>query len=247
MRNSIIAAICGAGAMLCSPGTRAAETDEACCEAALSVGIYFASDYVYRGVSQSQRHAVWQADLEYGAETGGYVGAFASRVDYTPAGVPDDGVTTELSYRAGWRLALPRSLSIDASLQRVTYPGADAGGLYDYSEASVALGMGDHFALRTMYSPDYFGFDGYVMDHGLDFTWDRERYGIAASAGYFDQTDLSGEGYGYLEASAWRMAGPVKLEIGWSRTFGYSEALEEVNGAAYLARPHARIAVALEF
>jgi uncharacterized protein (TIGR02001 family) len=240
--------MCGLAALFCPPDAAAApaaaEVEEG---AALSVGIYLASDYVYRGISQSQRNAVWQADLEYGAPTGGYVGAFASRVDYTPAGIPDDGVTTELSYRAGWRLALPRSVSVDASLQRVTYPGADEGDLYDYFEASVALGIGDHIALRTMYAPDYFGFDGAVRDHGVDFTWDRDTYGAAASVGYFDQSQLSGEGYGYLEASVWRMAGRLRLEAGWSRTFSYSEALEEVNGAAYLARPHARVALALEF
>ena len=212
-----------------------------------SGGIYLASDYIYRGISQSQHHAVWQADLEFGAETGPYAGAFASRVDYTEPGVADDGVNVELSYRVGWRAEMAQGVAIDASLQHVTYPGADAGDLYDYFEASASLSMGQYAALRFMHAPDYFGFDGSVRDYGLDLAWEGESSGVGASVGYFDQSSLAGEGYAYLETLAWRQLGAFRAELGWSRTFSYDEALEEANGASRLARPRLRATLAWEF
>lgn len=238
-----------AALLACATGRLQAEpaTADGSSSAAWSGGIYLASDYVYRGVSQSQHEPVWQAAVEFGAEAGAYVGAFASRVDYTGPDVPDDGVNVEFSYGVGWRTALSSTLVLDASLQHVTYPGADAGDVYDYFEATAALAWGEHATARVTYAPDYFGYDGAVRDYGLDLAWDAEGRGIGLSVGYFDQRLLSGEGYAYLDALVWRQLGPFRAELGVSRTFGYNDALEEVNGVARLAHPRARFGLAWEF
>lgn len=209
--------------------------------------VLVASDYVYRGVSQSQRKPVLQLDLEFEHASGFYAGAYASNVDYTSPGTPSDGVHIEFATRAGWRTGVSTWGALEVSAEYMHYPGARADMGYDYVEYGVALDIGGHVSLHIGHAPDYYGLGGAATDYGGDLAWELGDYSFGVGAGYYDQHDLVGDGYSYLDLTASRRFGPVRAEVGVSETFGYSQAIAEVNGEPRLARRHARMALAVEF
>lgn len=206
-----------------------------------------ASDYVYRGVSQSQRKPVLQLDLEFEHASGIYAGAYASNVDYTSPGAPSDGVHIEFATRLGWRTGVSTWGTLEVSAEYMHYPGANAGMGYDYVEYGATLAIGDHIALHIGHAPDYYGLGGAATDYGGDLAWELGDYSIGAGAGYYNQHDLVGDGYAYLDLTASRRFGAVRAEVGVSESFGYSQAIAEVNGEPRLARRHARMALGVEF
>lgn len=216
-------------------------------EAPFSGSLTVTSDYLSRGVSQTQHRPAAQLDLEYAHRSGGYVGLWASNVDYTPSGAPTDGVDYEIAGRAGWRIQVTASRVLDLSIEHLRYPGATDGLDYDYTEIGAALEVGDHVALRVAHTRDYFGLGGAATDYGVDVAWTLSDYDLSVGLGYFDQRDLVGDGYSYVDLSAGRQFGAIRVEAGVSRTFGYSDALAEVNGERRLAEPQARVAVVLSF
>ncbi|MBP7158350.1 MAG: TorF family putative porin, partial [Thermomonas sp.] len=54
------------------------------------------SDYVWRGVSQTQGNPALRLDVSVTHASGFYAGAWASNVDFTAAGEDDDGIDIEL-------------------------------------------------------------------------------------------------------------------------------------------------------
>lgn len=216
-------------------------------EGPVSGSLTVTSDYLSRGVSQTQHRPAVQLDLEYAHRSGGYVGLWASNVDYTAAGVPTDGVDHEIAGRAGWRIPVMASRVLDLSIEHSRYPGATDGLDFDYTEIGAALEVSEHIALRVAHTSDYFGLGGAATDYGVDGAWTLGAYDVAVSLGYFDQRDLVADGYSYVDLSAGREFGAIRVEAGVSRTFGYSDALAEVNGERWLAKPQARVAVVLSF
>ena len=232
---ALIACLCVAG-----PAARAEEGP-------LSGSLTVTSDYLSRGVSQTQHRPAAQVDLEYAHRSGAYVGLWASNVDYTPVGGPTDGVDHEIAGRAGWRVPVMASQVLDLSIEHIRYPGATDGLDFDYTEIGAALEVGEHVALRVVHASDYFGLGGAATDYGVDGAWTLGRYDLLVSLGYYDQRDLVADGYGYVDLSAGREFGAIRVEAGVSRTFGYSDALAEVNGEQRLAQPQARVAVVMSF
>ena len=75
MKNSIVLAT--AVASILSSGVALAE---------LSGNAAVASNYIWRGISQTQNQAAGQGGVDWGHESGFYVGTWVSNVDFTPVG-----------------------------------------------------------------------------------------------------------------------------------------------------------------
>ncbi len=123
--------------------------------AELTGNITFATDYVDRGISNSNRGPAIQGGLDYAHESGLYLGTWASNVDF------DDGeeASGEVDFYAGYS-AETAGISWDAGLQRIIYPGADDALEYDSTELylSAAYDLGQLSLSATYYySADYFG------------------------------------------------------------------------------------------
>ncbi len=146
----------------------------------LSAGVGFATDYVFRGVSQTDEHAAVQANIDWGL-AGFYVGAWGSNVDF------DDGdeATVEVDIYGGYANSLA---GIDYNFGAIYYwyPGADSSLDYNYVEVVGTLGYGfapdglggTELAVGTevYYSPEFFG------DTGDAVFW-RGSAGITLPAG----------------------------------------------------------------
>ncbi len=116
------------------------------------------SDYVFRGISQSDGRPAAQASLSIGGSSGPYAGAWISNVGF------NDGrqAQAEVDYAAGFKWPWGNALN-DVGLIFYSYPGA-AGSLdYNYIEAKMATALpaGPFNLTGALFiSPDFFAGSG---------------------------------------------------------------------------------------
>jgi uncharacterized protein (TIGR02001 family) len=133
----------------------------------LSVGATFATDYSYRGISQTQRQVAFQPFLTYEtpsaaseiASVSGYVGAWASNVYFPPT-----NAFAEVDIIAGVRgKAMNEKLTIDLGYIRYNYPGTDSTLAFGFNEIGLVVGydfgpVAISGAVR--YSPNFYANSG---------------------------------------------------------------------------------------
>ena len=183
-------------------GTADAEDETPWIPGEFSAEVFVLSDYVDRGISNTDRKPALQGGIFYGGEIGfyslyPYVGFWGSNVDF------DDGdeATVELDVLFGISGSF-RKLEWDIGGAYYIYPGADSDLKYDYWEIPVALSfpLYENLTLNAdyFYSPNFFGDTGqahYVagglsydiplgqitltVDAMTGYQWieDNERYG----------------------------------------------------------------------
>ena len=123
----------------------------------VSANVALTSDYVFRGVSQTQEDPAISAGVDL-TRNGFYAGGWASNVDF------GDDTDAEVDLYAGYRPE-GAGYALDFSVIGYLYAGQPDGADYDYVElkaaASRAVGQ-TPFGLATLgtavyYSPDFFG------------------------------------------------------------------------------------------
>lgn len=197
--------------------------------------VVVASDYVWRGVSQTMEDPALQLEAYVGHESGFYLGGFASNVDF---GDPDDGMDHELGGVLGWAGALNDSTELDVFLSRVAYPGHN-GAEYDidYTEVEATLTFIEQYHVGMAYSPDIFNLGGRGLYYyaGAAFPLADTGLTLGLQAGYYDLDDAAGDSYSDWLLSLDRDFGPVNARLQYSDTSGYSELLAESVGDSRLA------------
>lgn len=167
------------------------------------------SDYVLRGVSQTDGGPALQAGAAYaaGALT---AGAWASNVGFDTDA--DDDVDAELdlyvsrTWRAGDRFEL------DTTLVRYLYPGTGAD--YDYAEIVFAWRWRE-----TLSGSIYWSHDAYASGrHAAGYEIGVERmlpagFTVTARAGLYQLDRVYGSGYAYWQAGVARRLGPIALAL----------------------------------
>ena len=127
----------------------------------------FATDYSYRGISQTQRQIAIQPAFTYETPTvsenvalSAYVGAWGSNVYFGNT----NPTIAEVDLIAGLRLkALEGKLTGDLGYIRYNYLGAPADLFYDFNEFGLVLGYDFGVAQiqgAVRYSPNFFGNSG---------------------------------------------------------------------------------------
>ncbi len=118
MQNNLKAAILAA--LLAAPAFSFAQEAE---ESNFSWNAGVVSDYVFRGVSQSNRDVAFQGGLDYAfGDSGFYAGAWGSNVDFQAF----DGPSIELDAYVGYNTDLGDNFNLDVMLTRYTYHGAES-------------------------------------------------------------------------------------------------------------------------
>lgn len=154
-------------------------------QAQVSSTVTAVSDYDFRGVSLSAKDPALQASLDYAfGETGFYVGAWASNIDY------GDGIdgTLELDLYAGYEASINDDLSWNAGLIWYTYPGSDTTAtkekISSYPELSVGIdwkGLG----LKQWYAIDYAGLNEDALYTEANYTFGLpQNFSFTLHAGY---------------------------------------------------------------
>ena len=166
--------------------------------ASVSANVSFASDYIWRGMTQSDGPAI-QGGFDYEAESGFYAGIWGSNVNF------NDGAGSELDYYFGYGFELG-SVGVDLGYVAFDYPDNTEG--LDFEEIVVGLSYGDlglTFALGQDGAPDYTEVAYSVAS--IDFAYgEYDEYGNnfiiskGFACGSYDcavaYTDFSDEGYG---------------------------------------------------
>jgi len=149
------------------------------------------SDYVFRGLSQTDEGAALQGELRYDHASGFYAGLWASNVDFGP------GLSgTELDTFIGYGVPLTDAVGFDLQFVRYNYLGLDGGNDLEYNELLASVTLNEMFSATLGYSSDvfasgdngvYLGVGGaYPLTEKLSLTGGLGRYSLPADADYFD-------------------------------------------------------------
>jgi uncharacterized protein (TIGR02001 family) len=121
----------------------------------VAANIGFTSDYVFRGISQSDEGPAVQGGLDFSHDSGFYAGVWGSNVDFNDG----DEASVEVDFYGGYSGAV-NGFTYDVGAIYYAYPGADSDLDYDFVE--LALAGGYDFGVAALsaavnYTPDYFG------------------------------------------------------------------------------------------
>lgn len=142
---SVLAGI--AAGMMLSAGAATVHAD-----VEVSGNVAIATDYRFRGISQTDRSPAIQGGFDLALDNGLYVGTWASNVTFS-------GAAIEMDYYAGWSTDINDDTSLDVGVLWYNYPEDDSDPDLDYWEVYGSVGLfGGTVGLN--YSPDYFAETG---------------------------------------------------------------------------------------
>lgn len=142
------------------------------------------TDYVYRGVTQSDGQGAVQAGLDVNFDSGFFLGVWGSTVDISgPAG---NNRQNEVRAYLGYGFDLNENVRTVFNTVAYRYPGSDGGFDYDNQETSVSLGIADQYWIEYAYSPNLY--DLGVDTHNVEIfaEWPLgSNYLLSAGLGHF--------------------------------------------------------------
>ena len=177
------------------------------------------SDYVVRGVSQTQGNGALQADLHWDFPRGFSAGAFASQVEFLP-----HQRSTEIDGYLQWHGALDADFDLGLSATHYGYPGDPRPVSYDYDEFGVSLVWRDQFRLAASWIPSlnlYSYADGLATNrqaYTVEAGWHRDllpAVDISAGLGFYDPTGLEYAPYGYGDVTLGLKYGHWRMNVAW--------------------------------
>ncbi len=129
-----------------------------------SVGgnLSFTTDYLVRGVTQTNEGPAVQGALRVNHESGLYAGMWASNLNFSEAPV-EDRAHIEIDYSLGYAQQLPTGVSYGLEWTYYSYPDANSKFNYDSHEVSLNLGYvkaNSALGFKYAYSPEAFGESG---------------------------------------------------------------------------------------
>ena len=166
--------------------------------AGVSANVSFASDYIWRGMTQTDGSAM-QGGFDYEAESGFYAGIWGSNVNF------GDGNGSELDYYAGYTTKIG-NLAVDIGYLIFDYPDSTPDAKFEEIYLNFKFGdLGFLYAYGQDDAPDYTEISYSVGSVSFSFG-EYDDYGdnlgisYAFTCGDFDcslsYTDFSNKGYG---------------------------------------------------
>ena len=144
------------------------------------------SDYDFRGITQTAQDPALQGSLDYAHESGFYIGAWASNVDFGDC--CDEEV--EVDYYTGFRGG--EDITFDVGLIYYSYPGAEG---IDFPEVYASLGY-KWISGKIWYSDGFGGTDDSAMYYEANGAFELPaNFGLTAHLGYSDGDYWSGSEY----------------------------------------------------
>lgn len=203
----------------------------------VSANVAIATEYIFRGISQTNENPAIQGGFDGAYALGGnvdlYAGVWASNVDFAEnvGSTPDEAVdeaSTEMDFYGGFTGAVPtvEGLTWDAGVIYYLYPGAADSLDYDFIEGYGGLGytftdgaFQPEFGVKVSYSPDYFAASGDAIyaegSVGLSLPY---NLGLGLHIGYQDIDD--NDAFGTPDYFDWSI-GVSKEIIGLDLSLAY--------------------------
>ncbi len=180
------------------------------------------SEYMFRGISQTDDHPAIQAGAGYSWSNGFYVGAWASNVDF------GEDTDAEVDTFVGWNGDLTDAVNLDVQLVRYNYVGEPDGVDYAYNELIGKLSFAENYSATLGYTNDFLATETDSIYVAVGGSWEvGNDINLTAGLGYTTvDEDLSSED-GYIDYSIGvnRDFGPVNIGLGYIGTDNSAENL----------------------
>ncbi len=211
-----------AGAALLAPMLNAWAGDATTGQLSGSVAVV--NDYLFRGLSQTNRQPAVQPGIEYDAASGWYVGMWGSNISWL-----SDGSTTaapissslEVDVYGGYRSSFSGDWSYDVGLYEYAYPGDyPAGFTSPYTtEAYASLGWKGISLKYSSALTNLFGFSNSAGSGYIDLSWNAEfSLGWTFNSHIGHQTVANNPGFDYTD---WKVGVTKAFAKGYSLALGY--------------------------
>lgn len=108
---------------------------------ALTGNISVVSDYIFRGISQTQGQPALQGGFDYNHSSGLYVGFWGSNVNWVQVNNYKDNSSLETDFYGGFKGGFAGDFTYDVGVVKYYYPGSSLGGVTpDTMEAYASIG-----------------------------------------------------------------------------------------------------------
>ena len=189
----------------------AASAQEA--ESPYSWNVTAVSDYVFRGVSQTDEDPTLQASFPYTSPVGLYAGVWGSGVDFGP-GDP----STEVDFLIGYGFDVTDNVNFDVLFNRYTYPGASE---LNYNELITTTTFAEQYKLTVAYTNDLSGSDTKSWYYGVGGEWGLPNdFVLSANVGRSTLEREQGKDYTDFNVGVSRQFGLFNLGLGFHGTDG---------------------------
>lgn len=182
-------------------------------ESPFSWNVTGVSDYVFRGVSQTDEDPTLQAGFTYTSPVGLYAGVWGSGVDFGP-GDP----STEVDFLIGYGVDVTENVNFDVLLNRYTYPGASE---LNYNELITTTTFAEQYSLTVAYTNDVWNSstDGWYFGVGGEWAL-PEEFTLSANVGRSTFEDGIAKDYTDFNIGVSRQFGLFNLGLGYYGTDG---------------------------
>lgn len=167
------------------------------------------SDYVFRGISQSDEDPALQGEVRFDHATGLYAGLWASNVDFGS----EIGSGIEYDTFIGYALPLTETVGLDFQFVRYNYSGIDDGNELEYNEFIGNLTLADTWTATVGYSTDVFASGDNGTYLGLAGSWPiTEKLSWGAGIGHYSLPDFLEDYMDWNVGLSWD-ASPFTLDL----------------------------------
>jgi len=177
------------------------------------------SEYLYRGVSQSDDHPALQLEAGYGFASGFYLGAWGSNVDF------GDSTDAEIDTYIGWNGDLADGVNFDVQINRYNYVNQPSDVDYAYNELIGKLTFNEQYGVTLGYTNDYLAIGENSLYLAVDGSWEvGNGINLTAGAAYTRNTgDLPS--YADFSVGLDRDFGPINVALQYVGSNGGAEEL----------------------
>lgn len=149
-------------------------------ESPVSWSLTATSDYVFRGVSQSDEDPTGQAGITYSAPFGLYAGAWASGVDFGAAS-PD----FEYDAFIGYNVDLGEKVNFDIMINRYMYEGSPDDGALAYNELITKTTFLENYSATVGFTNDIYnsGEESWYYALGASYELPKD-FAVALNVGH---------------------------------------------------------------
>jgi uncharacterized protein (TIGR02001 family) len=183
-------------------------------DADVAFNVAVASDYVFRGVSQTDEDPAFQAGVDLALASGFYAGGWVSNVDF------GDDTSAEFDVYGGYRTEL-EGFALDFGVIGYLYVGEPSNAEYDYVEykAAISRAIGPVTAgAAVFYSDDFFGADeeAVYVEANAAFT-PAEKWTVSGAVGQ-QSLDVSDDYVTWNAGVAYALSDVYTLDVRYHDT-----------------------------
>lgn len=190
-----------------------------------NVGAYltFATDYRFRGISQTDESPAVQAGLDFQHDSGFFAGLWGSNVEFArERRIRENPRTIELDTYVGYTWQFDQKWAGVLSVVRYNYP--DSSFNYDYNEVAFGVSYKEMLSLTLSLSNDLMAHGETAINYELGIQYPLgHQLELGTVLGFFDAEDALGENYVYGSVGISKLWRDLVLDLRFHDTDGDAE------------------------